>query len=61
MGITRENRNTRRENCPSATLSITDLTGTVIRSNKGVSNERTMSNHLGYRTALKLEVHFNEI
>jgi hypothetical protein len=61
MGMTRENRNTRKENCPSATLSITDLKGTSIRSNKGVSNERTVSNHLGCRTALKLEVYFNEI
>jgi len=61
MGMTRENRNTPRENCPSVILSVTDLTGTDIRSNKGTSSERTVSNHLSYGTTLKLEVHFNEI
>lgn len=46
MGMKRENRNTPRENCPSVTLSITDLTGTGIRSNKDISSERTVTNHL---------------
>jgi len=32
-----------------------------MRLNKCLSNERTVTNHLGYRTTLKLEVHFNEI
>jgi hypothetical protein len=49
--IDKGNRRTRRESCPSATLSITNTIRTDPGSNYGLCSERPATNRLSYGTA----------
>jgi hypothetical protein len=49
--LTRENRRTRRETCPSATLSTTNPTWLDPGENLGLRGERPATNHLSHSTA----------
>ena len=48
-----------KKTSPSASLAITDLTGTSKQSNQGLSNDRLVTNRPSYHTALKPQVYFN--
>jgi hypothetical protein len=54
MKLTGENRSTRGETCPSATLSTTNPTWTDPGSNPGLRGERSATNRLSYGTAVSL-------
>jgi hypothetical protein len=51
MKLTRQNRSTRRETCPSATLSTTNATWTDPGSTPGLRDERQATNRLSHGTA----------
>jgi len=51
MILTGENRKTRRETCPSATLSTTNPTWTDPGANPGLSGERPATNRLSHGMA----------
>jgi hypothetical protein len=51
MKLTGENRNTRGETCPSATLSTTNPTWTDTGSNPGLRSGRPATNRLNRGTA----------
>jgi hypothetical protein len=51
MKLTGENRSTRRETCPSATLSTTNPTWTDSGSNPGLRGEKPATNRLSHGTA----------
>jgi hypothetical protein len=52
MKLTGENRSTRGEACPSATLSTTNPTWTDPVSNPGLRGERPATNSLSHGTAV---------
>jgi hypothetical protein len=52
MKLTGENRSTRVNTCPSATLSTINPTWTGPGSNPGLRGERPATNHLSHGTAL---------
>jgi hypothetical protein len=52
MKLTGENRSTRRETCPSATLSTTNPTWTDLGSIPGLCGGRPSTNRLSHGTAL---------
>jgi hypothetical protein len=52
MILTGENRSTRRETCPSATMSSTNPTYTEPGANSGLRGERPATNRLSYDTAM---------
>lgn len=51
---TKEKWNTRRKNCPSATISTTNPTRTGLGSNPGLCSDRTATNRLNHSTALQI-------
>jgi hypothetical protein len=53
MILTGENRRTRRETCPSATLSTTNPTWIDQGANPGLRGERPATNDLSHVTALR--------
>jgi hypothetical protein len=53
MKLTGENRSTRGETCPSATLSTTNPTRTDAGPNPGLRGERPATNRLSHGTATK--------
>ena len=52
MGLTWENRSTRRKTCPNATLSTTNLTWTNPASNPGLRGYRPATNRLSHDMAV---------
>jgi hypothetical protein len=56
MILTGENRKTRRETCPSSTLSNTNLTWTDLGRKPGFCGEKPATNLLSYGTALILSL-----
>jgi len=52
MILTRENRNTWRKLCPSATLSITNVTWSALGSKRGLRGQRPATDRLSQGTAL---------
>jgi hypothetical protein len=53
MVLTAESRTTWREVCPSSTLSTTNLTGTDLRFNPELRDDRLATNHLSQGEARK--------
>jgi hypothetical protein len=57
MKLIGENRSTRRETCPSATLSTINPTWTDPGSSPGIRGERPATNRLSHGTAKGHELH----
>jgi hypothetical protein len=60
MKLTRENRSTRGEICPSATLSTTNPTWTDPGSKPDLRSERPATNSLSHGTAQNSAVEFEK-
>jgi hypothetical protein len=54
MKMIGDNRSTRGETCPSATLCTTNPTWTDLESNPGLRGERPATNHLSPHTSYRL-------
>jgi len=54
MILTGDNTSTRKETCPSALFSTTNLTWTDLRSNKGLHCKTPGNNRLSRGTALRI-------
>jgi hypothetical protein len=61
MKLTRENRSTLGETCPSATLCTTNPTWTDPGSKPGLRGERTATNRLSHDTAFNSPYHHESL
>jgi hypothetical protein len=59
--LTGENRSTRRETCPNATLSVTNLTWTDLGVNPGARGDRPAINRLSRGMGTRLRVSFQQM
>ena len=59
--LTRKNRNTSRQTCPTATLSTTNLTWTDSETNPGLQGERPATNRLTHGRPIKTRLYLSYI